>query len=99
MQDNWQLTPKMNLDYGLRITTIVAPNAQWANAVYFDPALYNPSAAPVVSPTTGLVTLGTGNPYNGVVIPGFKSFPSAALEGNRVPGCESGQPCLRRPTM
>jgi Carboxypeptidase regulatory-like domain/TonB-dependent Receptor Plug Domain len=98
-QDNWQLTPKMNLDYGLRITTIVAPNAQWANAVYFDPALYSPSAAPVVSPVNGLVTLGTGNPYNGMVIPGFKSFPSSALQANRVPAANpannacAGQPC------
>jgi hypothetical protein len=97
-QDNWQLTPKMNLDYGLRITTIVAPNAQWANAVYFDPALYSASAAPVVT-KGGLVETGTGNPYNGMVIPGFKSFPSAALEANRVPAANpanlacSGQPC------
>jgi len=99
VQDNWQLTPKMNFDYGLRITTIVAPNAQWANSVYFDPALYNPSAAPVVSPVTGNITLGTGNPYNGMVIPGWKSFPSAALEANRVPAANpannacAGQPC------
>jgi hypothetical protein len=99
VQDNWQLTPKMNLDYGLRITTIFAPHALWANAVYFDPTLYVPSAAPVVSPTTGLVTLGTGNPYNGVVIPGFSKFPSAALEADRVPAAIpsnnacAGQPC------
>ena len=99
VQDNWQLTPKMNLDYGLRITTIQAPHALWANAVYFDPNKYVASAAPVVSPTTGLVTLGTGNPYNGVVIPGFSSFPSTALKGNRVPAANpannacAGQPC------
>jgi hypothetical protein len=98
-QDNWQLTPRMNLEYGLRITTIIPPNAQWANAVYFDPSLYSLASAPQVSPTTGNVIVGTGNPYDGVVIPGFSSFPSAALAGGRVPAAIpsnnacAGQPC------
>jgi len=99
VQDNWQVTHKLNLDYGLRITTIVPPNAQWGNAVYFDPASFNPSSIPQVSSKTGLVTLGTGNPYNGIVIPGLKQFPSSALAGNRVPAANpannacAGQPC------
>ena len=98
-QDNWQATPKLNLDYGVRVTTIVAPNAQWGNAVYFDPASYSAGAAPTVSPTTGLVTLGTGNPYNGMVIPGLSQFPSSATANNRVPAANpannacAGQPC------
>jgi hypothetical protein len=99
IQDNWQLTHKLNLDYGLRITTIVPPNAQWGNAVYFDPAAFNPASVPEVNPTTGLVTLGTGNPYNGMVIPGRSTFPSSALVGDRVPAANpannacAGQPC------
>jgi hypothetical protein len=99
IQDNWQLTPKFNLDYGLRITTVIPPNAQYGNAIYFDPARYDPAAVPTVSPTTGLVTLGTGNPYNGMVIPGLSKFPSSALVGNRVPAANpannacAGQPC------
>ena len=31
------------------------------------------------SPTTGNVILGTGNPYDGVVIPGLSGFPSSAV--------------------
>jgi len=99
IQDNFQVTHKLNLDYGLRITTIVPPNAQWGNAVYFDAASFNPSSIPQVSQKTGLVTLGTGNPYNGIVIPGLKQFPSSALAGNRVPAANpannacAGQPC------
>ncbi len=99
IQDNWQVTHKLNLDYGLRFTTVVPANAQWGNAVYFDPASYVPSAAPSVDPKTGIVTLGTGNPYNGVVIPGLSKFPSSALAGNRVPAANpannacAGQPC------
>jgi hypothetical protein len=99
IQDNWQLTPKLNLDYGLRITTIIPPNAQWGNAVYFNPASYSASAAPVQNPKNGLLTVGTGNLYNGMVIPGLKQFPSSATAGNRVPAANpannacAGQPC------
>jgi len=98
IQDNWQLTHKLNLDYGLRITTVVPANAQWGNAVYFDPASYSPASAPTVT-KTGLVIVGTGNPYDGMVIPGISKFPSSALAGNRVPAANpannacAGQPC------
>ncbi|MFC5862735.1 Plug and carboxypeptidase regulatory-like domain-containing protein [Acidicapsa dinghuensis] len=98
-QDSWQVTPKLHLDYGLRITNVFPPFAQWANATFFDPASYDPATAPYVSPTTGNVTLGTGNPYDGVVIPGFSSFPGSATQNNRVPAATAsndecaGQPC------
>lgn len=98
-QDNWQITPKLHLDYGLRITNVFPPYAKWANATFFDPASYDPATAPFVDPKTGNVTLGTGNPYDGVVIPGFSSFPSSATQNNRVPAATpsngecAGQPC------
>lgn len=99
LQDSWQMNPKLHLEYGLRITTALPPSAQWANATFFDPASYSAANAPSVSPTTGNVTLGTGNPYDGVVIPGFSSFPSSATKNNRVPAAIAsndacaGQPC------
>jgi hypothetical protein len=77
-QDSWKVTEKLHIDYGLRITTIQGYHPLWANADYFDGALYNASQAVQVDPKTGNVILGTGNPYNGVVIPGFSSFPSSA---------------------
>ena len=78
VQDSWQVTPKLHLDYGIRVTTLTPYKPAWGNAAFFDPASYDKSQVPVVSPTTGNVTLGTGNPYNGVVIPGFSEFPSSA---------------------
>ena len=78
-QDSWKATQKLHIDYGVRITTIQGYHPLWGNADYFDGALYNPAQAPQVNPTTGNVILGTGNPYDGVVIPGFSSFPSAAM--------------------
>jgi hypothetical protein len=98
-QDSWQVTPKFNLNYGLRLTTAVPPHALWGNSSFFDPASYSASQAPQVNPKTGNVTLGTGNPYDGVVIPGLSAFPSSASVNNRVPAANpsnnacAGAPC------
>lgn len=96
-QDSWKVTEKLHLDYGVRITTIWGYHPLWGNADYFDGALYNPANAPQVSPTTGNVILGTGNPYDGVVIPGFSHFPSSAigrvLAANPSAGLCAGSPC------
>jgi Carboxypeptidase regulatory-like domain/TonB-dependent Receptor Plug Domain len=97
LQDAWQLTPKLHLDYGFRITSTVPYYPLWGNSDYFDPGSYNPAQAPQINPTTGNVTLGTGNPYNGMVIPGISKFPSSA--NGRVPAAApnstscAGQPC------
>ncbi len=76
-QDSWKVTPKLHIDYGVRMTTVVGFHPLWGNADYFDGALYNASQAVQVN-AQGNVILGTGNPYNGIVIPGFSSFPSSA---------------------
>jgi hypothetical protein len=78
IQDSWKVTAKLHLDYGIRVTTLTPYKPAWGNAAYFDPASYDKTKVPVVNPATGNITLGTGNPYNGVVIPGFSSFPSSA---------------------
>ena len=80
IQDSWKVTPKLHVDYGIRVTSITPYKPAWGNDAFFDPASYDRSSAPVVSPTTGNVTLGTGNPYDGVVIPGFSQFPSSAAK-------------------
>ena len=77
-QDSWKITPKLHIDYGVRFTTIFGYHPLWGNADYFDGALYNPANAVTVN-SAGNVVLGTGNPYNGMVIPGFSTFPPAAL--------------------
>jgi hypothetical protein len=87
-QDSWKVTPRLHLDYGVRLSYIQGFHPLWGNADYFDGALYNPANAVQVSPTTGNVILGTGNPYDGVVIPGYSSFPSA---GGRIAAFTSNQ--------
>jgi len=99
-QDSWKVNTRLHLDYGLRVTALTAYKSAWGNAAFFDPGSYQPSQAPFVDPKTGFVALGTGNPYNGMVIPGRSSFPSSAAAHGVVgatPGtvntaCDNG-PC------
>jgi hypothetical protein len=86
-QDSWKVTTKLHVDYGLRVTTIVGYHPLWGNADYFNGALYDPSQAVKVDPKSGNVLLGTGNAYNGVVIPGLSGFPASA--NGRVPAATS----------
>jgi len=78
-QDAWQVNRKLHLDYGLRIAILSPYTPAWGNADFFDPASYIPGNAPMVN-AQGNVILGTGNPYDGIVIPGYGSFPSSATK-------------------
>ncbi len=78
-QDSWKVTQKLNIEYGFRDTVTPPYHALWGNADYFDPSLYSAASAVQMNPATGNVLVGTGNQYNGVVIPGLSGFPSYAL--------------------
>ncbi|MEP6535755.1 MAG: carboxypeptidase regulatory-like domain-containing protein [Bryobacteraceae bacterium] len=69
-QDSWKVNTKLHLDYGLRYTVIQPYYSLWRNMSVFDQASYDPSKAVQLSPTTGYVIPGTGDIYNGVIIPG-----------------------------
>ena len=98
IQDSWKVNPKFHLDFGIRYTMLTPYKPAWGNAAYFDPASYDATKAPQLNPLTGNVILGTGNPYNGVVIPGYSSFPSSAAAhgvvgaGQNSTACDGG-PC------
>jgi hypothetical protein len=77
-QDSWKVNARLHLDYGLRYTALTPYKAAWGNAAFFDPASYSAADAPTVNPSTGNIILGTGNAYNGMVIPGRSSFPASA---------------------
>ena len=101
-QDSWQLTPKFHVEYGVRWTNIGGYYPEWGNADYFDGAVYNAAQAVKLN-SAGNVILGTGNPYDGVVIPGISAFPSSS--GGRIaaatqPVCDNS-PCsgLFDPTL
>jgi hypothetical protein len=79
-QDSWQVNAKLHFDFGIRFTSLTPYKAAWGNAAFFDPGSYTLASAPTVNPQTGNVILGTGNAYDGMVIPGRSSFPPSAAE-------------------
>jgi len=87
-QDEWKATPKLKITYGVRHTIVQPYYSLWGNMTIFDPKYYDPAKAIQVSPTTGNPIPGTGDPYNGVVIPG-SGWPDAAK--GRVPIATTGE--------
>lgn len=77
-QDSYKVNQKLHLDYGFRETITQPYKALWGNQIFFDPEFYNPSQAVSVDPKTGNVIAGSGNIYNGMVIPG-SGWPSDAV--------------------
>ena len=53
------------------VTTVIVPyKALWRNMAVFAPEFYDPSKAVKVDPKTGTIVPGSGDRYNGMVIPG-----------------------------
>ena len=77
VQDNWKVNSKLTINWGVRYTVIVPYHALWGNMIAFDPALYDPSQAVKVDSKTGTIIPGSGDKYNGMVIPGTK-WPDSA---------------------
>jgi len=86
-QDSWKASPKLTINYGARYTVIVPYSALWRNMAVFDPSLYDPNKAVKIDPKTGAVIAGSGDKYNGMVIPG-SGWPDSAK--GRVPEATSG---------
>jgi hypothetical protein len=87
-QDSWKVTNHVTLEYGARYTINIPFSAMWRNMDTFDPAFYNPANAVKLDPKTGYIIPGSGDQYNGVVIPG-NGFPDSAK--GRVPAADSGE--------
>jgi hypothetical protein len=77
VQDSWKVNPRLTVNYGARYTVIVPYKTLWGNMNVFDPTLYDPSKAVKVDPKTGSILPGSGDRYNGMVIPGT-GWPDAA---------------------
>lgn len=82
VQDSWKATDKLKIELGMRHTIVVPYSSLWGNMTVFDPIYYDASKAVTVNPATGNPIAGSGDPYNGIVIPG-SSWPDSAK--GRVP--------------
>ena len=74
-QDQWRVSPKLVLEYGIRYSIMTPYHSLWGNQAFFSPKDWSASLAPTVNRSTGFIT--GGDSLNGVVIPG-SGFPSAA---------------------
>lgn len=82
VQDSWKVTDKLKLELGVRHTIVQPYYSLWGNMTVFDPKYYDKSKAVVVNTANGNPIAGSGDPYNGIVIPG-SSWPDSAK--GRVP--------------
>lgn len=81
VQDSWRLNRQLSLEYGVRWAFIAPWSAQLNNVVAFMTPYFDPSKAPQVA-ANGSIVPGTGNAYNGLVMPG-SGWPEAA--NGRIP--------------
>jgi hypothetical protein len=87
-QDEWKVNSKLKVTLGARYTIVQPYYSLWGNMTVFDRRYYDPAKAVQVDRATGNPIPGTGDQYNGVVIPG-SSFPDSAK--GRVPIADSGE--------
>jgi len=76
VQDAWRVSRRLSVEFGMRWSFIAPWSARLNNLVAFMPQFWNPSRAPQVAANGALVP-GTGDPYNGLVLPG-SGWPDAA---------------------
>lgn len=75
-QDSWKMRRNFTLEYGLRYSLISPWKANWNNLVLFMQKFWDPSKAPQVA-ANGTIVNGTGDIYNGLVLPG-SGWPAGA---------------------
>lgn len=75
LQDTWKATKNLTIEAGVRYAYHQPWYAKWNDISNFDPAFYDPSKRAIVDPRGGFIV--SGDPYNGVVLPG-SGFPSSS---------------------
>ncbi len=76
VQDSWRVNRRLSVEYGIRWALISPWGAKWNNVVAFMQQYWDPAKAPQVA-ANGSIINGTGDPYNGLVMPG-SGFPDSA---------------------
>ena len=79
-QDTWKVRPNLTLEIGVRYSNHQPWYAVWNDIANFDPRFYDPAKRANVDRTIGYIT--SGDPYNGIVLPGTSYPDSAAGRAN-----------------
>ena len=73
VQDDWQASPKLTLNLGLRYSYFPSPGDVNNTLNNFDPLLFNPANAPAIDPVSGNFTAASGQVpatyVNGLIFP------------------------------
>ena len=87
-QDSWKVTRQLTLELGLRYSLW----QQWRdenNAIAsFQAEFYDPARAVTVDRAVGFVVPGTGDPFNGIVLPGDRPTAEALAQFPQLAGLE-----------
>ena len=75
VQDQWKATRHLTINAGIRYLYMPFPNQQVGYLVDFNPALFNPANAPIVSTNGILTATPTYNPINGLIFNGKNGVP------------------------
>ncbi len=84
VQDTWKATPNLTLEIGMRYAYHQPWYAAWNDISNFDPAYYSVENRAIVDPAGGYIV--SGDPYNGIVLPG-DGFGEGALAAG-IPGID-----------
>jgi hypothetical protein len=82
VQDDWKVTPRLTLNLGVRYSFFPSPSDSNNTLLNFDPARFQSSNAPTISPVNGTMELGTPNAdsatyANGLIFPTGKACSAA----------------------
>jgi len=75
VQDTWRASKNLTLELGVRFSYHQPWYAKWNDIANFDARFFDPAKRAVVDPRGGFIV--SGDPYNGVVLPGT-GFPESA---------------------
>jgi hypothetical protein len=74
-QDTWKATPNLTVEFGVRHTYYQPWFAKWNDIATFDARFYTAANRAVVDRSGGFIV--SGDPYNGIVLPG-DGYPASA---------------------
>jgi hypothetical protein len=77
LQDSWKVSSNLTVEGGVRYVFWPPWHAKLNNAAMFQPEFYDPARAVSIDRRTGAIVPNSGDPFNGVVLPG-EGFPSEA---------------------